>query len=346
MILTQPSKLIKRIFLLLLTAFLIKFLTPLPSSQHNKNNNTIQGIWITHLGISLLNYTALLDNTFHQLSRLNFDRIYVDVYNGGVIYPSKYTPRNNKISFPGTNPLKSAIEEGKRHQLKIYAWYEHGMMMYPSDKLAQQHPDWLLTTTDGQTIIENHVWLNPNHPEVVKYFINLFSEVTNNYPDLYGIQLDDHWGIPQAFGNQTNGMNQLTQKVFSTLKQVRPGLVISLSPNPYKFAYKNYSQDWLFWVKQKLVDEIIVQVYRPHTQQLIDSLTNAGLNIARQYVPVAIGIYTGNFQSPKPLAELQQQLEVAQKYNYGYALFCWEYLFTPLHKSNNKDKEAIFLKNA
>jgi uncharacterized lipoprotein YddW (UPF0748 family) len=343
MILKKLSRFIKHIFLIILTICLIELITPLPPYQSLQKPDTIQGIWVTHLGISLLSYTTLLDNAFHQLSRLNFNRIYVDVYNGGVIYPSKYAPRNNRVSLPYTNPLQAALKEGKRHNLKIYAWYEHGMMMFPNDKLAKQHPDWLLTTNNDQTLIENHVWLDPNHPEVTKYFTNLFLEVAHNYPDLYGIQLDDHWGIPAAFGNQVNGMNQLTQKVFSAIKQAKPNLVISLSPNHYQFAYNNYSQDWLTWVKQKLVDEVIVQIYRPTTQQVINSLANAGLNTASQSLPVAVGLYTGNFSATKSLTELQSQIATIKQSNYGYALFCWEYLFTPLNRNKQTAKETIFL---
>jgi uncharacterized lipoprotein YddW (UPF0748 family) len=346
MLFQKLLKSLKHIFVIVLTICLIKLLTPLPPYQSLPKTDTIQGIWITHLGVSLLSYTTLLDNAFHQLSRLNFNRVYVDVYNGGVIYPSKYAPRNKRVSLPLTNPLKAAIKEGKRHNLKIYAWYEHGMMMFPDDKLAKQHPDWLLTAANGQTLIENHVWLDPNNSEVAKYFTNLFLEIINNYPNLYGIQLDDHWGIPAAFGNQVNAMNQLTQKVFSPIKQTKSNLVISLSPNSYQFAYSNYSQDWLTWVKQKLVDEVIVQIYRPTTQQVINSLTDAGLNAATQYLPVAVGLHTGNFDTTKSLIELQNQINTIKKSNYGYALFCWEYLFTPLNKNDLIAKETIFLNHS
>ena len=217
-------------------------------------------------------------------------------------------------------------------------------MFSNADKLAIEHPDWLLTTGDGQTFIENHVWLDPNNPEVAQYFTNLFLEVANNYPDLYGIQLDDHWGIPKTFGNKVDAMNQLTQKVFSAIKQTKSDLIISLSPNPYDFSYNNYSQDWLTWVKQELIDEVIVQIYRPTTQQVINSLTNSGLNTVKQYIPVGVGIYTGDFFKLKSLAELQSQISVVKEANYGYVLFSWEYLFTPLNRESNAEKENIFLK--
>lgn len=74
------------------------------------------------MGNAFLTYTTLTDNVFHQLSRLNYNRVYVDVYNNGTTYSSKYAPRNHLLSLPFTNPLKTAIKEGKRQGLKIYAW--------------------------------------------------------------------------------------------------------------------------------------------------------------------------------------------------------------------------------
>jgi hypothetical protein len=60
------------------------------------------------------------------------------------------------------------------------------------------------------------------------------------------------------------------------------------------------------------------------------------------YIPVAVGLHTGNFETTKSLGELQNQITTIKKYNYGYALFCWEYLFTPLNKNELTAKETIF----
>ncbi len=343
---TRPGSLVnvqclRRILIVANAIITISLLTLAPPHKP-ESSNLIKGVWMTHLGTSLLSYTTAIDNIFHQLSNLNFNRVYVDVYNGGTIYPSQYVSRNYKISLPFTDPLKTAIKKGNRQGLKIYAWYEHGMMLFPDDSLAKQHPDWLLTTSDGQQFIENHVWLDPNNAQVQEYFVNLFTEVAKKYPHLEGIQVDDHWGIPIVFGNKVQAMNKLTNKVFTAIKEVRSDLIISVSPNHYNFAYKNYSQDWLAWVKQGLVDEIIVQIYRPNTQQVIATLLNGGLRTASKYIPVAVGIYVGNRYQNKPLAEIKSQISTVQQYNYGYSLFCWENLFTPLHKGSNQEKEAIF----
>ncbi|MEM9509829.1 MAG: family 10 glycosylhydrolase [Cyanobacteria bacterium P01_E01_bin.35] len=249
---------------LLVLLFMIR-LTIAPNHVPAKSE-LIKGVWLTHVGNAALTYTTWTDNVFHQLSRLNYNRVYVDVYNDGVTYPSQYAPRNYLLALPFSNPLKTAIREGKRQGLKIYAWYEHGMMTFGNSTLARQHPDWILTTEDNQKLIDNHWWLDPANSEVQQYFINLFTEVAANYPDLYGIQVDDHWGIPIQFGNKSEAMTDLTQKVVEVIRNTNPQLVISLSPNPLGFSVKKYSQNWLAWIKMGLIDELVMQLYRPTSQ--------------------------------------------------------------------------------
>ncbi len=135
---------IRKLILLFLSGIIVFFilsrLTIAPSHTPEKSES-IKGIWLSHFSNAFLTYTTLTDNAFHQLSCLNYNRVYVDVYNDGTTYSSKYAPRNYLLSVPFTNPLKTAIKEGKHQGLKIYAWYEHGMMTFPNATLARQHPD-------------------------------------------------------------------------------------------------------------------------------------------------------------------------------------------------------------
>ncbi|HHP7232758.1 MAG TPA: family 10 glycosylhydrolase [Xenococcaceae cyanobacterium] len=105
----------------------------------------------------------------------------------------EYSFSNRLVALPWTDPLSSAIKEGNRQGLKIYAWYEYGMMLNKYDRLAQEHPDWLLKTADETQLVNNNFWLNPAHPEVEKYWFNLLTEVAQKYPELAGVQLDDHF---------------------------------------------------------------------------------------------------------------------------------------------------------
>ncbi|NEO38476.1 MAG: family 10 glycosylhydrolase [Moorea sp. SIOASIH] len=330
------------IWMLIGVVVLVGVNTIIPAPRHTpKTTKKIQGIWLTHVGNNFLSYTGQTDNVFHQLSGLNFNRIYVDVYNGGTTYPSNYSLKNNWITLPFTDPLKAAIKEGERQGLKIYAWYEHGMMLHLNSKFAKQHPNWLLKTSTGEKAIDQHLWLNPKHPDVQQYFINLFTEVAKNYPNLYGIQLDDHWGIPTQFGNHARVMTELTRKIYQAVKTINPNLIISLSPNSPSFSYRKYSQNWLYWVRQGFIDEVIVQIYRKTSQEVINTLKSSGLREASYYVPVAVGIYSGEFYRPKPINELNKQIKIAENYGYGYSLFCWESTYSPFRNIKPEHKEAF-----
>ena len=138
-----------------------------------QNSQQIRGVWMTHVGNAFYAYTGQLDDVFHQLSRLNFNRVYVGVYNDGVSYATKVSFRNHLTSLSLINPLNQAIKQGKRQGLKIYAWYEYGLMLNPTDPIAKRHPDWLLG--EGK-VVNNFVWLDPQNSEVQQHFIKLFTQ--------------------------------------------------------------------------------------------------------------------------------------------------------------------------
>ncbi|MDJ0591730.1 MAG: family 10 glycosylhydrolase [Pleurocapsa sp. MO_226.B13] len=171
----RQIKRFKRLILLFASGMVIlvflTFLTTAPDRAPQKSES-IKGVWLTHVGNAFLTYASLTDNVFYQLSRLNYNRVYVDVYNGGTAYSSKYAPRNYLVALPFTNPLKKAIKEGKRQGLKVYAWYEHGMMTFANARLAQEHPDWILTTDNGEKLIDNHWWLDPNTVRISLIFLS------------------------------------------------------------------------------------------------------------------------------------------------------------------------------
>ena len=137
MLLKQFKKLVVLSLTGVLIVIILNLLTVAPPHKP-QSNNLVKGVWLTHLGNSFLTYTTAIDNVFHQLSLLNFNRVYISVYNKGTIYPSEYALLNHQVSLPWTDPLSSTIKQGKRQGLKIYAWYEYGMMLNKYDKLAQK----------------------------------------------------------------------------------------------------------------------------------------------------------------------------------------------------------------
>ncbi|WP_036487370.1 glycoside hydrolase family 10 protein [Myxosarcina sp. GI1] len=198
----------------------------------------------------------------------------------------------------------------------------------------------------------NQGWLNPFHPEVQNFLTDLIVDVVQRY-SIDGIQLDDHFGLPVEFGYDSYTIElyrqehygssppnnfsdpewlawraeKITQFMTQLVKKVRAAndkAVISLSPNLPDFAYQKYLQNWSRWVELDLLDEVIVQVYRP-TNKLAGELNNNSLSYLKQKTPIAIGLYTGPFHSPKTSEQIQREVEIVRNAAYnGVSFFCWE----------------------
>lgn len=288
----------------------------------------MQGVWLTHVATALLHHTTFLDETLHGLSRSGYDRVYFSVYGlGGTLYPTSHQSTFFLLRPPLTNPLTATAQEAHRQGLKAYAWFEYGLMLSPKDSVVKKHPDWLLKTADGKMIENENVWLNPALPKVQDYILGHIDDILK-VKNLTGIQFDDHWAVPKVFGteNQRQSLTQLTERVYRHLKAHNPQLVVSLSPNPYHFALSRYNQDWLRWVEQGILDEVVLQVYRPTPEAVTASLSPSGINTASRYVPVGVGISATWNVLPFTLETVQKQVKAIQKQGFGHVVFSWEYL--------------------
>ena len=130
---------------------------------------------------------------------------------------------------------------------------------------------------------------------------------------------------PEWVAWRAGNITVLMAKISQAVKQVNPEAIISVSPNPPNFAYHKYLQDWRTWVDQSLVDEVIVQVYRADLDVLSNDLYNSGFYDLRKRLPVAIGLYSGPFNQPKPIQQLESEIELVQAAGYqGVSIFSWE----------------------
>ncbi|OIP69804.1 MAG: hypothetical protein AUK43_11560 [Oscillatoriales cyanobacterium CG2_30_40_61] len=220
--------------------------------------------------------------------------------------------------------------------------------------------NWIVNQILEAMTIEN-VWLNPLHPQVQQFIEDLILEVVIKY-NIDGIQLDDHFGLPVEFGYdeytiklyqkehngqsppnnyydqewrswRANKITELVERIVKKVKIVKPNCIISLSPNPYEYTYEMYLQDWLTWVNQGLVDEIILQVYRDSMVKFNSELDHESVQIARRKVPVVIGLLSGTLRHPVPMEQIEKQVKVVRDRGFdGVSFFYWETLwsyFTP-----------------
>jgi uncharacterized lipoprotein YddW (UPF0748 family) len=335
----------------------------------------LRGIWMTNVGVALMYYTMRLDEVVANLAQHRLNTLYPAVWNRGeTLHPSPIAQQAGSLAFwptwPGQDVLAGLVNQAHRQHLRLIPWFEYGLMIPTQAAIAQAHPDWLTTTQTGEAadFVESgqtaaptksrpqgitQSWLNPAHPEVQEFLTSLIVDVVRRYA-VEGIQLDDHFGWPIAFGydpytvklyqaehagqspppDPTNPawmawradrLTQLMRKIATAVHAVRPQVVVSLSPNTPDYAYRTTLQDWALWVEQGWLDEVVVQVYRPDLAAFKAELANDRFRHLQQKVPISIGLYTGPFLGAKPIKHLQQEVESVRNANYaGVSFFSWE----------------------
>lgn len=326
----------------------------------------IRGVWMTNNDTDVLMDSAKLHNAVNQLAQLNFNTIYPVVWNSGYVqYPNSALAQRTGIyqsyigrGLQGQDILADLIKAAHSKGLLVIPWFEFGFMAPQSSELVLNHPNWLTRKQDGsKTSISaagEVVWLNPFLPEVQQFITDLVLEVVDRY-NVDGVQFDDHTSLPNEFGydrytlalyKQETGRNAPTNPqnpawvrwradkitAFMTqlnhaVKQRKPQAIFSVSPNPYITAYNSFLQDWVTWVENNIVDELIVQVYRPEMNSYLDQIGRSEIQVAQQKIPTAIGVLTGLRNRPTPMSLIKSKVKAARDRGLGVAFFFYESLW-------------------
>jgi uncharacterized lipoprotein YddW (UPF0748 family) len=332
--------------------------------QPQTRPSEIRGVWMTINDSEIWRDRANIQQATTDLARLNFNTIYPVVWNSGyTLYPSAIAKQAKIQDYipmgkQGQDTLADLIAQAHPKNLRVIPWMEFGFMTPPSSELATQHPAWLTQQANGNQhwvgVAGEVVWLNPIHPEVQKFMSDLVTEVVSRY-DVDGIQFDDHTSLPASFGYDPYTLSLYAKETKRTaipdskdpawikwradkisafiarlnkdVKTIRPNAVFSVAPNPYDTAYKAYLQDWLGWVRKGLVDELIVQVYRPTIDSFLAQAIRPEVTETRQKIPTGIGILTGLQNRYIPMAQIQSQTQAAQARGLGVAYFYYESLW-------------------
>ncbi|MGG6295549.1 glycoside hydrolase family 10 protein [Leptolyngbya sp. AN02str] len=353
---------------LLAIGMAIALLLHLPiAATANPPMTELRGIWLTNIDSEVLFSSRNVVSGLRRLRYLNFNTLYPTVWNGGYTqYPSPTALATFGIEqdpypgFAGRDMLGEMVVEGHRQGMAVIPWFEFGLMAPAQSELVEQHPDWVTQKRDGDQIwmeggVIPRVWLSPSHPEVQDFMVNLLTEAVRRYR-VDGIQLDDHFGIPVAFGYdpitinkykaehngaeppedardpdwvrwRANEITQLMRRVVTEVKAINPDCVISMSPNPRKFSYDEYLQDWGSWERRGLIDELIVQVYRYNMERFEFEIDRADVQTAKEFLPVSIGILAGLRNNITDMSLINEQVEAVRDRGYaGVAFFFYETL--------------------
>ncbi|TVP68283.1 MAG: hypothetical protein EA342_06445 [Leptolyngbya sp. LCM1.Bin17] len=212
-------------------------------------------------------------------------------------------------------------------------------------------------------------WMNPFHPQVQKFMLELIDDLVTNY-EVDGFQFDDHLGLPVDFGYdpytinlyraehngrippanaqdpewlawRANKISDFLEDVYKLVKARRPQAVVSISPNPYPFAYVNYLQDWPEWVNRGIVDEMIIQVYRSDQNRFMWEMNKPSAQGSRRRIPTSIGILSGLRAAPVDMDHITDQMVAVRDRDYaGMAFFFYESLWMPAPRETLDNRTA------
>jgi uncharacterized lipoprotein YddW (UPF0748 family) len=334
----------------------------------------IRSVWLTNTDSQILESRAQIEQGLQHLKAIGINTIYPVVWQRGfTLYPSPIaqafigSATVPDPKFATRDTLADVVEVAKTLQLRVIPWFEYGLATLPKSVLATQKFHCLTTDKTGNPIRtkrtdgkpDSFVWLNPCHPEVKQFFVDLIVDVVDRY-NIDGIQLDDHFGFPvelgqddftnQCFKNEnrinwfsqwfksidrtawkTQKMTELLSNLVQRIKVNHPDCLISISPNPLAFSQTNYCVDWQHWIQQGLVDELVLQVYRDNLTSFVNEIEKPEITNSCQQIPVSIGVLAGLKQKSVSTDRLQQQLNEVRRRNFaGVSCFFYE---TLLHET-------------
>jgi uncharacterized lipoprotein YddW (UPF0748 family) len=342
----------------------------------------LRGVWLTTTDSAVLNSRSNLQQGLQALSQLGFNTVYPVVWNQGfTLYPSPIAQDfTGSAVIPDANfnqrdTLAELIEVAKPLNFRVIPWFEYGLKAPPNAPIITRNRHLITANQQGNILQNGNVWLNPTHPEVQQFILDLMKDVVARY-DIAGVQLDDNFGLPVELGydsftralyrqeNQeqvmpvnprdparlqwlTDKITALFRRIFRVIKGQKACL-ISLSPNPLGFSRQNYAVDWRSWELDGYVEELVLQVYRDNLPAFVGELDKPEVIDARSHIPAAIGILTGLRASPVSFNQLREQVQTTrQKQFAGVSCFFHETLFyetlSPSKLSRNlADLQALF----
>ncbi len=348
-----------------------------------QSEGELRGVWLTNIDSDVLFSDTAVTAAINNLADFKFNTLYPVVWNGGyTLYPSQVLERVIGVSVhpePGLqnrDVLQEIITQAQAKGMSVLPWFEFGLMAPQDTQFIQSRPHWITSDKDGMPFVQEgdqyRVWLNPFHPQVQQFMLDLIVEVITNY-DVDGIQFDDHFGLPvelgydpfttQLYQREHEGKNPPTDpedpdwvswraqkltdfmmRVFWVVKEHQPDCTISLAPNTKEYAYSKFLQDWHSWEQFGYIEELVLQVYRDELENFTSELEHPEILSAKGHIPVGIGILTGLKDKPVALSSVKEQVEAVRQRKFaGTSFFFYETLKSLAETEDGKNTlQALF----
>lgn len=277
---------------------------------------------------------------------------------------------------PSGDPVRDLIDEAHSRGIKVFFWYEYGFMgkgrpISSDDPILSRNPHWAGVNNEGAQTNYNgsDYYFNSYLPEVQAYIVGLIKEGLELYPDIDGVQGDDR--LPAAprnsgydsytierYRSEHDGkcppvdyneeewvewrlgiLNDFAERLYSEVKSVAPGALVSFAPNPYPWCEEKLMQDWPEWCRRGICDLLAVQcyryseeAYRSTLEAVIDYFQEA--NPRQQFVP---GIILMEGSTAKMTPELlEKQININREHG-----VCGEIFFYNEALNNPSIRETL-----
>lgn len=247
---------------------------------------------------------------------------------GAVYYPSKIEPWGKWLQHqePGFDPLRFVLNEAKKRELEVHAWvntFESRENIAGTP--AVDHPEWIsrdelnrpmpgaVTLSPGIQGVRDHITsvvaeiatlynIDGIHFDYIRWSEYAWSDFKELNPD-FGYDSEHRFvdGVPDGFLTwedwRRDSVNKFISQASTTLKAIRPNLVISVAAvGQYDWGiwngYHAVFQDVSLWLKEGWVDHVMGMNYYWHTYQaMFDHLVGGCPNCWQR--PLQAGLARG-----------------------------------------------------
>ncbi|MFM7220446.1 MAG: glycoside hydrolase family 10 protein [Nodosilinea sp.] len=254
----------------------------------------IRALWLDRAAIIAAGSDQALEKLFDRLAAAGVNTIFFEAVNAGYpLYSSQVAPQPNP-QIKGWDPLASAVRLAHARNMTLHAWvwvFAVGNQSYnrllnlPPDypgPILTRHPDWASYDNQGRLILpgQDKPFLDPAHPEVRRYLLNLLKELTSHYP-IDGVHLDYiRYPFQDPQVDRSHGYGEVSRWQFHRLTGVDPLTLSSSTHRPLTPSQVAAEQVlWQRWTdfRQQQVTEFVAQVSTTLRRQRPDLVLSAAV---------------------------------------------------------------------
>lgn len=252
------------------------------------------------------------------------------------------------------DPLAYLLKKVEKEKIEVHAWITvfvvtvHDTTKMTPDHLYYTHPEWITSDFMRNPMQHNDyegAYLDPGIPQVHLYLLNVVMDIVKNYP-VAGIHLDyirypdsqygyndiarQFYSYDVTYQDSENWLNWKEEQVSSFVRKVRislnnaaPGVELSAAVFPsLREARTKYSQNWLMWLENDLLDHVFIMAYTIH---------NGDFEILMQQVAglghksrVIAGLRAWHYGAGYPAEKINDKIQIARKLGFaGISLFSY-----------------------